>query len=400
MEEVEPFFKGRTAAEVALWAGLTGCLLFALVSVSVVETFLGLALAAWVILLVQRRRRVEAPGFIWPFLVYAAWSLLSSVMSKDPATSFIECRKLLLILVVPVTLAAFFSARAFALSVKALAASALAASAWALVRFLVHHAPGERARGFMGHYMTQAGLLMIFGAAALALALYLRDRTRWLWGLAFALSLPALGLTLTRSAWIGLILAAVFIIGLYRPKALVLVPVLVGLFFLVGTRDMRRRALSVFSSYGYSNQERLEYARAGLKIIGDYPVFGTGPHTVSMVFQDPRYGLGEQAKRNVHLHSNPVQIAAERGLPALAAWLAFLVWAFIELFRMFRSSEGPGRAWAAAGLAAVVALFVGGFFEYNFGDSEVATLFYFLIALPFARQALDRRAARGGGGAR
>lgn len=391
MDKREAIFEGRSPGEIILWASVAACLLFSLVSISLVQVFLGLAIVVWAYLLIRKKRRLEVPGFVGPLLIYIAWSLLASGLSRDPATSFLDSRELLLALIVPVVMAGFFSARSLALGLLALPVSALAASIYSLAHYIIRRAPGERALGFMGHYMTQAGLLMIFGAAALALVLFLRDRSRWLWGLAFALSLPALGLTLTRSAWIGLVAAACFIVLLYKPKALIVVPLLAGLFFLVGTQAMKRRALSAFSLYGYSNQQRVEYLRAGLKIIADNPLHGTGPRTVSRIFQYPEYGLSEQAKKNVHLHNNLLQIAAERGLPALAAWLAFLIWAFVDLIRIFRAGGQTLRAMAAASMAVIVALFVGGLMEYNFGDSEITSLFYLLITLPFALRSLTLR---------
>jgi O-antigen ligase len=135
--------------------------------------------------------------------------------------------------------------------------------------------------------------------------------------------------------------------------------------------------------------------KAGLKIIGDYPLFGTGPDTVDVVFKQPRYGLSETAKRNVHLHNNLIQIGAERGLPALAAWLAFLVWAAAALVGEIRRKNPMTLAAAAAGLAALLASFAAGLFEYNFGDSEVNSLLLYLITMPLAMS----RAARGGPGA-
>jgi len=84
-----------------------------------------------------------------------------------------------------------------------------------------------------------------------------------------------------------------------------------------------------------------------------------------------------------HLHNVPVQVAAERGLPAMAVWLWFVTVAALDLKRLF--DKGPARRWLpAAGLAVVVAMVTAGFFEYNFGDSEFLMLFLFLITLPFA----------------
>jgi O-antigen ligase len=83
-----------------------------------------------------------------------------------------------------------------------------------------------------------------------------------------------------------------------------------------------------------------------------------------------------------HLHNVPVQIAAERGLPALAAWLSFVVILLVDLSRRFRVSEY--RLLAATALAAGVSMLAAGMFEYNFGDSEFLMLFLILVTLPFA----------------
>ena len=52
------------------------------------------------------------------------------------------------------------------------------------------------------------------------------------------------------------------------------------------------------------------------------------------------------------------------------------------LVKQFRVAANRGLA--AAGLAAVVGMFVGGLFEYNFGDSEFLMLLLVLITLPAA----------------
>jgi O-antigen ligase len=82
----------------------------------------------------------------------------------------------------------------------------------------------------------------------------------------------------------------------------------------------------------------------------------------------------------------PLQIAAERGIPALAIWLSFLGALTVGLVRSFRA--GRQRFLAAAGLAAVVSMIAAGFFEYNFGDSEFLMLFLIIVTLPFAADRL------------
>jgi O-antigen ligase len=136
---------------------------------------------------------------------------------------------------------------------------------------------------------------------------------------------------------------------------------------------------------------RVEYLKTGAKIIKDFPLFGTGPDTVDIVFQNPKYGLGEIARKNVHLHNNFIQIAAERGIFAFLAWLTFLVTAFIALIKLLKRKENGVTAWAAGALASLTALTASGIFEYNFGDSEITMLLLFIITAPFALERIQRR---------
>jgi putative inorganic carbon (HCO3(-)) transporter len=87
-------------------------------------------------------------------------------------------------------------------------------------------------------------------------------------------------------------------------------------------------------------------------------------------------------KVNPHLHNVPVQIAAERGLPALATWLWFVAIVMLDLWRAFRADRA--RVLAAAALAAMAAMLGAGMFEYNFGDSEFLMMLLLVITLPFA----------------
>jgi len=116
-------------------------------------------------------------------------------------------------------------------------------------------------------------------------------------------------------------------------------------------------------------------------IIAADPLTGVGPNMVPRVYAQYR-NADSVVAINPHLHNVPMQIAAERGLPALVVWLVFIVVTVRQLFRRFRS--GRDRALAATGLAAVAAMLAAGLFEYNFGDSEFLMLFLVLITLPFA----------------
>lgn len=391
----------KNGLRIGLLATATLAILFSMISISLTQAFWGLALLAFLILLALRGARFSVPAFFWPLLFYAAWSLLATAASIDRGSSLRDAPELLIILLVPLAIAAFRRPADLPYPLAALILSGLAASIWAGIQFLGRTRADQRIEGFMTHYMTQAGLLGLFITFALAQALFGRGRPRIAWAAALLPSGAALVMTLTRNAWLGVAAAAALLLALWKPKALLLAPVLAALLYLAAPGVVKSRVLSIFDRTDPSNLARVEYARMGLKIAGQRPVFGVGPDTVDELFDEPAYGLSDYARRSVHLHNNFLQIAAERGLPALAAWIAFLVLAAVHLARRFRTAGGAtgsgagdtagdtagdaaARPLAAAGLGALVLLVVAGFFEYNFGDSEVAQLFLLMLALPFA----------------
>ena len=79
-------------------------------------------------------------------------------------------------------------------------------------------------------------------------------------------------------------------------------------------------------------------------------------------------------------------LGAERGIPALAAWLVFLFLAFIDLAKLLKKKNPYVFTMAAGAIAALAGFFIAGFFEYNFGDSEVTTLLLYVLTIPFVAE--------------
>ncbi|HUK35554.1 MAG TPA: O-antigen ligase family protein, partial [Vicinamibacterales bacterium] len=138
---------------------------------------------------------------------------------------------------------------------------------------------------------------------------------------------------------------------------------------------------SIFNLKDPTSRDRLVMLREGVHMIKDHPVLGIGPNMVKPLYAQYREPDAVNAT-NPHLHNVPVQIAAERGVPALVVWLWFVVGLIVRLWTMMYDRHQ--KLLAATGLAAVVAMFAAGMFEYNFGDSEFLMLFLILVTLPFA----------------
>jgi O-antigen ligase len=160
-----------------------------------------------------------------------------------------------------------------------------------------------------------------------------------------------------------------------------LLPVVLAALFVIAPGDIVTRLQSTFNAQDPANQDRFAMLEVGARIVRDHPLTGIGPNMVPRVYEQYRPDYAVNAT-NPHLHNVPVQIAAERGLPGLAAWIWFIVALSMALFRRFRANGD--RVLAATGLASVLAMFAAGLFEYNFGDSEFLMMFLVLVTLPFA----------------
>jgi len=121
----------------------------------------------------------------------------------------------------------------------------------------------------------------------------------------------------------------------------------------------------------------------GERMILAHPLTGVGPAMVQRLYAEYR-GNDAVNAINPHLHNVPLQIAAERGIPALLAWLWFIAAVVNDLWNRFSRSEN--RFLPAAALACVASLLVAGLFEYNFGDSEILMLFLIVVTLPAAAE--------------
>ena len=250
---------------------------------------------------------------------------------------------------------------------------------------------GQRPSGSMGHYMTYAGLLMLVLGVALSRLLFdARDRVSALVVLPALSVALALVVTLTRSAWIGACAGAGLLLVLRDRRLLWLAPVAAAALLFVAPAQVTDRIYSTFDLQDPTNRDRLAMVTAGAGMVRDHPLTGVGPGLVEVEYADyrPENAVNET---NPHLHNVPLQIAAERGLPALALWGWFIAAVVRDLTRRLR--EPATRAPAAAGLAAIAAMLAAGLFEYNFGDSEFLMLLLVLVTLPAASAAPAPRAA-------
>ena len=363
------------------------------VSIAVSQTFLGLAILGFLLdCLLNRRTIFRFPPIKLPLLLFVGTTLVSWMASPEPEIGLPPIYKFWLFAII-LLVANYFSRTRVGRAFQALFAAGLVAAGFALVQYLVPSlgSVDGRLTGFMGHWMTLSGGLMLVFLAMLGFLLFSAPRRRALWMAAVCFLGVTLLLTLTRSVWIASLACLLVAAWLRFPTLKTVLVSGAGILILVVCLpdSLQKRLASIWDPAHPSNAARLEIWKTGVQMVQANPWFGVGPQRVSEVFFDYHPDPGARQRGGffwIHMHNNLLQFAAERGIPCALAWLWLILRMGRDHWRGFRRARLPSleKSVHAGGFLSLLALFVAGLFEFNFGDSEVLMIFLFLVTAPYA----------------
>jgi O-antigen ligase len=272
-----------------------------------------------------------------------------------------------------------------------------------------------RATGFYGHWVTYAEVLQLIASLALGLLICVpqkRSRPGGLLLLAVAGLCFALLLTVTRASWLGFLVSAtvMVLVGTSRRTILLLaacaLPILLAGFFLLH----QRRNVGFIDRSDPSTTWRETVWREGANLLISKPrhlVIGVGMDSLKAHWRE--WGLFDNGRIPIgHMHSDLLQLALERGVPALILWLILLgvyartLWRLLLPERTATTQNSTEKYWLDRGIAlgalgGLAGFFTSGLVHYNWGDSEVVMIFYLIMGLILAieRQAQLPNAAGG-----
>ena len=251
-----------------------------------------------------------------------------------------------------------------------------------------------RATGFYGQFVTYAEVLQLIIALAMGIFVGLPVKRSWAGGMllvALAGLLGALLLTVTRASWLGCLVSTliVLLIGVGR-RTMILIGVLsipliiAGLFIL-----QQKRNVAFIDQTDQSTTWRETVWREGVTLLVSKPrhlLIGIGMDSIKWHWRE--WGMFDNGRIPWgHMHSNLLQIALERGLPALILWLLFMFIYAQMLWRSLRNDTKLG--WVERGIllgafGGLIGFLTSGLVHYNWGDSEVVMIFYMVMGLALA----------------
>jgi O-antigen ligase len=257
-----------------------------------------------------------------------------------------------------------------------------------------------RATGFFNHWVTYAEVLQLIASLALGIFLALKQKknlTGVLLFLAIVGFVFALAMTVTRASWIGFAVSAVAMLLLTSSRRTILIvgacaiPLVLASVVLL----QQKRGISFIDKSDQSTSWRQTVWEEGFALLVSKPrhlLVGVGVDSIKGHWRE--WGLFDNGRQPIgHMHSNLLQIALERGVPALMVWLILLGIYVRMLWRTVRREaiEDFPRGLAIGALGGALGFFTSGLVHYNWGDSEVVTVVYFIMGLCLVVERTNQR---------
>ncbi len=374
-----------------------------LVSIAASQILLGMAVVA----LCFNPRLLRWPRAGWPLLGFAGWTLISLAASPDPAGGLPQIKKFYVYLMLWVVASSIRNIRQVRWIVYGWATGGALSALWGFVQYAKMYLTTEdyfylaysnsRITGFMAHWMTFSGTMMLAIMMAGAMILFgsgfdSDDKSRryrpWLIAAVMVMTAGVL-VAFTRSVWGGTIVGGLWLLWAKRPRLVALVPVAVAIILAANPFSVRDRVMDAIDPQpgAFDTVNHRAVLRAvGWEIMKDRPLVGVGPEQVEKNFE--KY-LPDWAPHPIpeswyyaHLHNVYIHYGAERGVPAMLLLIGFLGTALWDFGSALRRPSLPAQTrWILHGaIASILGTMVAGLAEVNLGDSEVLGMFLAIVA--------------------
>lgn len=156
----------------------------------------------------------------------------------------------------------------------------------------------------------------------------------------------------------------------------------------IATYFYRSRLSSIYDPYHPSNIERMNQIKVAFKIFAEHPFFGVGNIDFNETYKKYREPFDKYTYG--HLHNNYTHILATLGIFGFVIFIVLLIKIFFIHLETIKLSQNKNfyNVLAKGLMAAFIGICTSGFFEYNFGDHEIATMLWFTVGMSLTIQRL------------
>ena len=376
------------------------------ISIAVTEFFLAIAALARLIAIARRRANVYVPKVFWFWSLWATLEIASWLRSPEIRLGLGEIRRLLLLGTLFMTLPAIDRTEQRVMVWRGIFLTATVGSA-SLIIVLVARTIRYRQEisltsdpsfylrtgGLLHHWMVYATVEVLVFGALLEFWHFYPEHHRWLLPV-LAINCLAIFLSLTRMLWLCCLLLTAAHLVRVRSKWIWVLPLFPLLLYCIAPRSVKCRVNESLHPDYYSNAERLQMIRVGWAMVAEQPLNGVGAGRVEKLYR--RYLSGEEPAPayHGHLHNNILQLAAQLaaqfGLPVIAAAALFLIILINDLLHAFRCAPDRNAEFLSrASLAGVTGFLTAGLVEYTYGHSLGLILLSFATLSPLMPNSPD-----------
>ncbi len=276
----------------------------------------------------------------------------------------------------------------FAVLLKLLSLSVFIASLHVAYQFLKDV---PRAAAMNGDIMTLASIMAMIVPLLLVVMLEgegLSTKEHVFVGVLFSMALFALYCSLTRGAWLAVLVCMIFYFFLAVYKYGILNKKILGFFLLTmvflttlyfTNSFFASRFNSAFSAKDQSSQERVYLWKSSWNILKDHPAVGTGPGTFGQVYES-KYILPEAKVQGLdHAHNNFLNMLAEGGVLLGSAFI-YMFFCVLQYCWQLRKSKPTGYFFTACFLA-ILGFLLHGLTEFNYSKVVAVRLLWFFVGI-------------------
>jgi O-antigen ligase len=387
-----------------LLAGLAAIL--PVVTIAGFEIVLGAAILSMIVLRVKPRW----PPIWLPILLFFIGTVISWLASGDLHGGLPQIKKFYVYAMVFVVVSAFRTVAQIRWLALAWAVAATASAGLGLYQFYDKYEDAlethqkfydayvaDRITGFLDHWMTFSGEMMMALMIVGALVFFCRDR-RWIAWLVGAGAVIGVALVAaeTRIMWAGAGCGALYLLWFWKRWTVIVPPVIALILLVTNPFGIGERERSIFAPHGDedSNAHRAILRSIGWAMIKAHPLLGVGPEQVGKTYKSyvPAGVTKLPTGYYQHLHNVYIHYAAERGVPTMLMIVWMLLRALYDFIRTLRRSAPDSDArWVLhAGIAVIVAIMVAAWDEVNLGTSVVLAMFLAVLGCGYVVVLNDR----------